>query len=400
MRTEKIADGVIPEIPDVSLAALGVTATAEELNYVDGVISNVQSQLDSKANMAHTHVVSDVSGLQDSIDAKANISHTHDAGDLASGTLLIDRIPTITDDKIASVSAEKITGTIPSEILPSYVDDVIEVENYPSLPPTGESGKIYVDKQTNKTYRWGGSEYVEISASLALGETSSTAFRGDYGKTAYQHAQSKGSEFATGFYKISTNAEGHVISATPIAKGDITALGIPGEDTNTTYEDATTSTSGLMSASDKTKLDGIESGANKLPAGGTEGQVLTKTVDGEAWQDAPEADLTGYVKTDTGGRVTNAGSLSKFLVGPEDNTVGITAGSNGGTFSTLYVGTSGEHGVQIMSAPNIETSSIYVGKMVADEYIGLHASRNARQFLFDSKSVTSITDAISSTDRT
>ena len=175
------------------------------------------------------------SELAELLAGKADTVHTHDAADVATGTFDAERIPTITDDKIASVSAEKITGTIPSENLPSYVDDVVEAENYAVLPPTGEAGKIYVDKETNKTYRWGGSAYVEISASLALGETSSTAFRGDYGKVAYDHAQAKGSEFATGLYKISTNAEGHVISATPVAKGDITALGIPSEDTNTTY---------------------------------------------------------------------------------------------------------------------------------------------------------------------
>lgn len=73
-------------------------------------------------------------------------------------------------------------GKVPASQLPSYVDDVIEVENYASLPPAGESGKIYIDKETNKTYRWGGSAYVEISQSLALGETASTAFAGDRGK--------------------------------------------------------------------------------------------------------------------------------------------------------------------------------------------------------------------------
>ena len=52
-----------------------------------------------------------------------------------------------------------------------------------------ETGKIYVAKDTNLTYRWSGTAYVEISKSLALGETSSTAFRGDYGKALYDFAQ-------------------------------------------------------------------------------------------------------------------------------------------------------------------------------------------------------------------
>ena len=175
---------------------------------------------------------SELAGL---LAGKADTVHTHDAADVATGTFDVERIPSIPDSKIENVSATKLTGTVPQANLPSYVDDVIEAENYVALPPTGEAGKIYVDKETNKTYRWGGSAYVEISASLALGETSATAFRGDYGKVAYDHAQAKGSQFASGLYKVKTNAEGHVISATPVSKGDITALGIPSEDTDTTY---------------------------------------------------------------------------------------------------------------------------------------------------------------------
>lgn len=74
------------------------------------------------------------------------------------------------------------SGKVPSSQLPSYVDDVLECTNKASFPTTGESGKIYIDQTTNLTYRWGGSAYVEISQSLALGETSSTAYAGDKGK--------------------------------------------------------------------------------------------------------------------------------------------------------------------------------------------------------------------------
>lgn len=89
-------------------------------------------------------------------------------------------------------------GRVPSSQLPSYVDDVIEGYYYNSkfyeesshtTEISGETGKIYVDLSTEKTYRWSGTAFVEISASLALGETSSTAYRGDRGKTAYDHSQ-------------------------------------------------------------------------------------------------------------------------------------------------------------------------------------------------------------------
>ena len=222
-------------VPEVTLASLGVTATAQELNYTDGVTSNIQTQLNGKAAVSHTHDdrYYTESETDDLLAAKANTSHTHSADNITSGTLELDRIPTITDAKIQGMSASKLTGTIPQANLPSYVDDVLEYNGQSNFPDTGETGKIYVDTSTNRTYRWGGSSYVEISSSLALGTTSSTAFRGDYGNTAYQHATAKGSAFASGLYKITTNAQGHVTAATAVTKNDITALGIPGSDTNT-----------------------------------------------------------------------------------------------------------------------------------------------------------------------
>lgn len=57
------------------------------------------------------------------------------------------------------------TGKVPAAQLPSYVDDVLEYAATGSFPVTGEAGKIYVATGTGKTYRWGGSTYVEISAS-------------------------------------------------------------------------------------------------------------------------------------------------------------------------------------------------------------------------------------------
>lgn len=169
------------------------------------------------------------------------------------------------------------SGKVPSTQLPSYVDDVLEYNYNTDFPSVGETGKIYIATSTNKTYRWSGSAYVEISASLALGTTSSTAFRGDYGKAAYTHAvTNRGKAFSSGLYKITTNEEGHVTATVAVQKSDITALGIPAQDT--TYNAATTTTMGLMSAEDKAKLNNIEANANNytLPtASATLGGVKT-----------------------------------------------------------------------------------------------------------------------------
>lgn len=138
-------------------------------------------------------------------------------------------------------------------------DTYREASSYGTVGANGAApatGKIYVDTTNGQTYRWSGSALVAISQSLALGETSSTAYPGDKGKAAYTHAvTNKGNAFASGLYKITTNAEGHVTAATAVTKTDITNLGIPS--TNTTYSKATTSADGLMSKEDKAKLDGI-----------------------------------------------------------------------------------------------------------------------------------------------
>lgn len=71
-----------------------------------------------------------------------------------------------------------------AQYLPSYVDDVLEFETFSQLPNNGEAGKIYVTLDTNLTYRWSGSSYIEISQSLAIGETENTAFAGHRGVKA------------------------------------------------------------------------------------------------------------------------------------------------------------------------------------------------------------------------
>ena len=187
------------------------------------------------------------------------------------------------------------SGVIPSAQLPSYVDDVIEVTQYDQLPETGESGKIYIVTSTNIQYRWSGSAYVEISKSIALGETSSTAYPGDKGKATTDIvnslsdnlvndvlvAQSSQTSVSLTVKSITKNpilADGNPIlltdntpilltDNTPILLGDSeslrmasTANGLYSQanDKTITINQASTSTAGVMSASDKAKLDSLK----------------------------------------------------------------------------------------------------------------------------------------------
>lgn len=70
-----------------------------------------------------------------------------------------------------AAKADLVGGKIPAAQLPSYVDDVLEYDTMSAFPATGESGKIYVAKDTNLVYRWSGTQYVEISPSPAFDNT-------------------------------------------------------------------------------------------------------------------------------------------------------------------------------------------------------------------------------------
>lgn len=176
------------------LDSIGLTHLLEKINAKFSKIGHKHTKADI-TDFAHDHdgryyteteIDTKVSALNSAISGKANSSHTHAAAD------------------ITSVNASAITGTIAAANLPSFVDDVLEgyygsdgvfYKNYDTSTKkysdayTGETGKIYTDTTTNKIYRWGGSSYVVISDTIALGETSSTAYRGDRGKTAYNHSQ-------------------------------------------------------------------------------------------------------------------------------------------------------------------------------------------------------------------
>ena len=145
------------------------------------------------------------------------------------------------------------SGIIPSAQLPSYVDDVIEVDTFSNLPGTGESGKIYIVQDTNLTYRWSGTDYVEISKSLALGETSSTAYPGDKGKATTDKLNRIPDKLITDTVNVNQSTTEAVLNFTTY-KQETQHIG-----RNTlTITSATTSQAGLMSSSDKTKLDGLK----------------------------------------------------------------------------------------------------------------------------------------------
>ena len=163
--------------------------TATEKTKLSGVATgatanDTDANLKNRANHTGTQTASTISDFNTAADARVSSGISTHVAASDPHTQYQKESEKGSANGYAELDA---TGKIPSGQLPSFVDDVVEAANYAALPVTGEAGKIYVTLDDNKTYRWSGSAYVEISSSLALGETSTTAYRGDRGKTAYDH---------------------------------------------------------------------------------------------------------------------------------------------------------------------------------------------------------------------
>lgn len=147
------------------------------------------------------------------------------------------------------------TGKVPAAQLPSYVDDVLEFSTKDQFPQTGETGKIYVAKDTNLTYRWTGTQYLEISQSLALGETPSTAYSGDKGKANRDALNSMPTKITS--YLTPTTSTGELVKINyKYAAKDGLNYGLL-QDDNIDIPSATTTNAGAMSAIDKGRLDSL-----------------------------------------------------------------------------------------------------------------------------------------------
>lgn len=158
------------------------SADIVEINTIEGLdAKNVQDALVKIKDIADNGGVTGVKGNGETDYRKGNVNITPTNIGLGNVTnhAQVKRTEMGVANGVATLGAD---GKVPSGQLPSYVDDVLEYDKKSAFPATGETGKIYVTKDTNLTYRWSGTSYVEISSSLALGETSSTAYAGDKGK--------------------------------------------------------------------------------------------------------------------------------------------------------------------------------------------------------------------------
>lgn len=221
--------------------------------------SEADATLDSKISKEVSDRTQAVSTLQGSLDteiaratkAEQDITSAYEAAD----TTLQNNINAINNSKgVANgIATLDQNGLVPSSQLPSYVDDVIEVSTFSALPDTGESGKIYITQDTNLTYRWSGTAYVEISQSLALGETSSTAYAGDKGKATTDKVNRMSDKVTVGPNSVESAADNVKL----LYVTHKTSTNEDSQDSHT-ISAATTTQAGVMTAADKTKLNGLK----------------------------------------------------------------------------------------------------------------------------------------------
>jgi hypothetical protein len=133
----------------------------------------------------------------------------------------------------------------------------------------------------------------------------------------------------SGLYKVTVDGTGHVSAATAVTKADITALGIPGQDTVVTYGAATTTANGLMTATDKVKLNGIAEGANKYvhPTYPEKGLGLYKI----------QIDVNGHIKSATA--ISKSDITALGIPGQDTNTTYTVGTASYSGTTKLYAGT-------------------------------------------------------------
>lgn len=262
---DDIADGAtykqFSQTEKTKLSGVSSGATANASN----------AELRDRTTHTGSQAITTITGLQSALDSKAvpsDITTALSAFSEVDNTSDANK-PISTDTQTAlNNKADLVDGKVPAIQLPAYVDDIIEYADLASFPATGASGILYLALDTDIVYRWSGSTYIDIGASdLVLGETSVTAYRGDRGKTAYDHSQLTGNPHGATLDSFSDGTTNKGFTATEKTKLSGIASGatanssdaaLRGRSTHTGVQDISTIT-GLQTALDgKVATDGAK----------------------------------------------------------------------------------------------------------------------------------------------
>lgn len=248
------------------------------------------------------------------------------------------------------------SGKVPSSQLPAYVDDVLEYDNKTKFPATGEAGKIYVANDTNLTYRWSGTAYVEISPSLAIGTTSSTAAAGNHNHDSVYYKKTDTVANATNAVnatKATQDGDGKVISETYYKKTDTVDHAVSA-DRAVSAASAANDGAGLnISSNYYKKTDTVANATNAVNATKAtqdgDGKVISTTYAKNAFSFVKFSGIYGDLDEQYTGTLD--------AMGPADD-ITITLG-DGLKIRTMNHPTDGDVIIQVMSATTDEIEALF-----------------------------------------
>ena len=267
---QKISTNPVLDGADIALTGYSKAGSISAIAPTDTVNVAI-GKLEKKADDNNTSILNEINTIETELGFDDTGHYNPTESELSDMTVteaidsINQRVQQVIESKgqINGYASLDATGKVPSSQLPSYVDDVLEYDTRTSFPGTGESGKIYVSADNNKTWRWSGTDYVEISPGVVIGTTTGTAYDG--GKGTALETWKNAVDDLSAVTSINTPTASTTTVTLPITK---TAL--VNEKTtssaNVEIPTATTSTAGVMSSSDKTRLDGIFAGNLSLPS--------------------------------------------------------------------------------------------------------------------------------------
>ena len=344
---KKIQDkyGVIHEIGDSRVDAFETELTGGEHNvpYSPAVLSKtnaIEQKIDDHtSNLANPHKVTKeqlgLANVENKSSSQIRSEITKENVTNALGYTPVDESKVGAANGVASLDS---SGRIPASQIPGGFDNIKEYNNLKSFPTTGEEGKIYVAKDTNLTYRWTGTQYVEISPSLALGETSKSAYRGDRGKIAYEHSQITGN---TSIHHTHTNKE--LLDSYTQTEADLAnAVSKVHEHANKSVLDSITSAKVEAWDSKAASFDILPTTKGGTGTNASSQEQLTNTLINTLTVDSgTPTDADYYVGQYAGGGTKNTSykrrtllSLWNYIKGKISSVLGLTASSYAGKAAT------------------------------------------------------------------
>ena len=287
--------------------SIALTVGDDSHNHTISTITGLQTALDGKASSVHAHVIGDVTGLQTALDGKSATTHTHAVATTTANGLM------------SSADKTKLDGVTTGAN--NYVHPTTDGNLHVPATSTTNNLKVLKAGATAGSIAWGNVAYSELTGipstftpaahTHAISDVTGlqTALDGKASST-HTHAISDVTGLQTTLDSKAASSHVHTIA-------NVTGLqtALDGKsDTTHTHAVATTTVNGLMSSADKTKLDGVASGANNYVHPTTDGSLHVPatsttnnlkvlkagaTAGSIAWGNVAYSELTGVPSTFT-----------------------------------------------------------------------------------------------------